>query len=90
MHKQIRQTNAEAIIKEQCNKQISKAANAKLSKEASHSKSGSVERKSESSIPSGVTIVVILKIGSSMHDAKAHVHRSEVGSLYAGESEEET
>ena len=34
--------------------------------------------------------VVILKIRSSMYDAKAHVHQSEVSSLYAGESEEET
>ena len=32
--------------------------------------------------------VVILKIRSSMHNAKARVHRLEVGSLLAGGSEE--
>ena len=34
--------------------------------------------------------VVILKIRSSTHDAKARMHRSTLGSLYASESEEET
>ena len=32
--------------------------------------------------------VVILKFGSSKHDTKAYIHRSEIGSLYAARFEE--
>ena len=41
----------------------------------------SQKRKPESSVPSGVATVVIPKFRSSMHDAKARVHQSELGSL---------
>ena len=43
----------------------------------------------ESSIPSGVATVEIPVFGSSMHDAKARVHRLESGSLLATLSEKE-
>ena len=43
----------------------------------------------ESSIPSRVATVVIPVFGSSLHDAKAVMHRSESGSLLAGVSEKE-
>ena len=46
------------------------------------------KRKPESSIPSRVAAVMIPKFGSSMHDAKAHVHQSELGSLLAVGPEE--
>ena len=41
------------------------------------------KQKLESSIPSRVATVVIPKFESSMHDARARVHRSELGSLLA-------
>ena len=46
-----------------------------LSRETSHTKVEEWKQKLESSIANGVATVVTLKIGTSMHIAKARVHR---------------
>ena len=69
---------------EQANRQ---GKGTRQAKNAKPKRRGSQKRKLESSIPSGVTTVAILVFGSSMHDGKARVHRSESGLLLASVSE---